>query len=101
VSRFAIRSATESGAVDVPLPPDRPLVIGREPGCDVVVADATVSRQHCEVFLRDGRPWLRHLSATNVTYVNGRVALGERPLEPGDVLRLPVQEVSLVTAGDG
>lgn len=83
----------------VPIPADRVLVLGRDPTCDLVFADATVSRRHCEVYDRDGRVWLRHLSGKNATYVNGRIVVGEVALAAGDVLRLPVVEVRVV-AGD-
>jgi pSer/pThr/pTyr-binding forkhead associated (FHA) protein len=84
----------------IPILPDRPLVLGRDPACDVVFTDATVSRRHCELFMRDEQVWLRHLSGKNATYVNGRIVMGEVALAAGDVLRLPVVEVRVV-AGDG
>lgn len=83
----------------VPIPSEGVLVLGRDPACDVVFTDATVSRRHCEVFERDGRVWLRHLSGKNATYVNGRIVVGEVALAARDVLRLPVVEVRVVEVG--
>ena len=44
------------------------IVVGRERGCALVVADRTVSRRHCTITLRDGRFVLQDHS-TNGTYV--------------------------------
>src|SRR5207249_9667922 len=44
------------------------IVVGRAPGCALVVADRTVSRRHCTITLRDGRFVLKDHS-TNGTYV--------------------------------
>src|SRR5439155_1634871 len=44
------------------------IVVGRAPGCALVVADRTVSRRHCTITLRDGRFMLKDHS-TNGTYV--------------------------------
>src|SRR5207302_203709 len=44
------------------------IVVGRAPGCALVVADLTVSRRHCTITLRDGRFVLQDHS-TNGTYI--------------------------------
>ncbi len=44
------------------------LVIGRDPGCDLVIADIKASRQHCSIERRDGQFVLRDHSA-NGTYL--------------------------------
>jgi len=44
------------------------IVVGRAPGCGLVVADRTVSRRHCTITLRGGRFVLKDHS-TNGTYV--------------------------------
>jgi pSer/pThr/pTyr-binding forkhead associated (FHA) protein len=100
MARWSIRWETLAGPVTRPIPDARPLVLGRDPACDVVFDDGTVSRRHCELFVRDGRAWLRHLSASNPTYLNGRIALGETALAAGDVLAIPVLAVEVV-ATDG
>ena len=48
----------------------RPLTLGREPSCDVVVADEAVSRQHALVWMRDGEGWIQDLRSRNGTFVN-------------------------------
>ncbi|MGY1630941.1 FHA domain-containing protein [Geodermatophilus sp. SYSU D01186] len=65
----------------------RVLVIGRDPGCDVVVADDPVlSRRHAAVDVpEDGTTAvLRDLGSFNGTYLNGRRIHGAEPVRPGD-----------------
>lgn len=50
---------------------------------DVVLADPTVSRRHCEIHLRGGRYLLRDCNSTNGTRVNDTPVL-EAYLSPGD-----------------
>jgi hypothetical protein len=63
------------------------LVIGRSSGCQLVVADDTVSRRHAELFVEEGRWLLRDLDSSNGTWVNGR-RIVEAEVRPGDVLHL-------------
>ncbi|MGY1820403.1 FHA domain-containing protein [Geodermatophilus sp. SYSU D00079] len=62
------------------------LVIGRDPGCDVVVPDDPVlSRRHVAVEVpADGGAVLRDLRSFNGTYLNGRRIHGAEALRPGD-----------------
>ncbi|TDO37475.1 protein kinase domain-containing protein [Paractinoplanes brasiliensis] len=66
------------------------VVLGRDPGCDVRVADdrRRVSRRHCRLTIRPAEVTVRDLGSRNGTYVNGVRADGERPLHDGDELRL-------------
>ena len=62
--------------------------IGRSRGCDVVLADANVSRRHAELRPRGGGWTVADLGSTNGVLVNGvRI---ERPeaLKPGDRIEL-------------
>ena len=72
------------------------LSLGRDPGCDVVFDDLTISRRHAEIVEMDGRAYLRHLSRTNPTYVNGRATIGTVELREGDQLWLPVVAVEVI-----
>lgn len=48
-----------------------PIVVGRTGDADVVVADANVSRRHCEFVATPQGVVVRDLGSTNGTYVNG------------------------------
>jgi hypothetical protein len=63
------------------------LVIGRSSGCQLVLADDTVSRRHAELFVEEGRWLLRDLDSSNGTWVNGR-RIVEAEVRPGDELHL-------------
>jgi two-component system cell cycle response regulator len=55
-------------------PVDRSVVIGRDPGCDLVLADALVSNRHALVEDRGDSWTLVDLGSTNGTSVNGHKA---------------------------
>jgi transcriptional regulator with AAA-type ATPase domain len=61
-------------------------VVGREAGCDAVLAGTEISRRHAE-FRQDG-PFLaiRDLGSRNGIFVNG-ARVQDAPLVPGDVVR--------------
>jgi len=50
---------------------DLPVVVGRNPPADLILEDATVSRRHCKLEVRDGQLQLSDLTSTNGTFVNG------------------------------
>jgi len=50
---------------------DQPLLIGRDGGCGLVLADGQVSRRHCQVELRFETAILTDLGSTNGTHVAG------------------------------
>jgi len=61
----------------------KPLVIGRLPECDVVLADSNVSRRHAEVQRRGDGVFVTDLGSTNGTKVNG-APVREQLLSSGD-----------------
>jgi DNA-binding CsgD family transcriptional regulator len=65
------------------------LTLGTDPANDLPLpADPTLSRLHAALE-RYGAGWcVRDLDSRNGTFVNGRRVLGERPLRPGDELRV-------------
>ena len=63
------------------------LVLGRSRACDVVLSGEAVSRQHAQLFFRDGNWVIRDLGSTNGTRVNG-VRVGRCRLRPGDRVAL-------------
>ena len=70
---------------------DGGLVIGRDAGCDVVVAQHEVSRRHAEIQIGDEGYVVRDTSA-NGLYVNGERVQGSHKLVRADVLRVGTEE---------
>ena len=74
--------------------------IGRSAGCDLTIADMTVSRVHATL-KRTADGWLvTDLSSTNGTRVNGWRARGRVPVKAGDVVSFGDAQYSL-RAADG
>ncbi|NOJ95293.1 sigma 54-interacting transcriptional regulator [Corallococcus coralloides] len=72
----------------VPLPREGAVVVGRAVGADVVVEDASVSRQHARVAVAEGEVFISDLGSHNGVRVNGERVQGSRPLDGGDVVTL-------------
>jgi ABC-type multidrug transport system ATPase subunit len=60
-----------SGSARAVARPDRSILVGRDPTCQLVIDDSRVSRHHAEVCWADGGWLLRDLESTNGTYVDG------------------------------
>jgi len=56
-------------------------IVGRDPGCDIVIPDPYVSRRHARIFYRDGRWYIEDLGSRNGTYVDGEDIRGKGALE--------------------
>ena len=68
--------------------------IGRSRDCDIVLADANVSRRHAEVLPGAAGTWMvSDLGSTNGVVVNGRRITGYEPLAAGDRIALGTAEV--------
>lgn len=72
------------------------VVLGRHHACDIVLADASVSRRHAEIRLVNGRHLLLDLSSSNGTLVNGEPVL-QHLLGDGDAVQLGDQTLTYHT----
>ncbi|WP_223631853.1 sigma 54-interacting transcriptional regulator [Corallococcus sp. EGB] len=72
----------------VPLPREGEVVIGRAAGVDVVVEDASVSRQHARVSVAEGEVFITDLGSHNGVHVNRERVQGSRLLDSGDAVTL-------------
>ena len=63
------------------------LLIGRSPGCDLVVENSFVSTQHAEIFAQGGAYIIRDLHSRNGSFVND-FRVTERPLPSTGTIRL-------------
>jgi FhaA, N-terminal domain/FHA domain len=68
--------------------------LGRSRGCDIVLSDNNVSRQHGEIRPRGGSWVYTDLGSTNGSSVNGRSVNGPEVLKPGDTISLGGFEVT-------
>ena len=76
----------------VPLAPVT--VVGRDPACDVALADPRVSRRHVEI-VADGMAFrFRDLGSSNGTRLNG-IALAQGTVALGDVLAIGDSELAV------
>lgn len=66
---------------------DRPLLVGRHPDCDVLLADAGVAPCHAVVARKETTVYLRRAPGGGETLVNGR-PIEQTTLLPGDRMRL-------------
>jgi FHA domain len=64
------------------------LVIGRDAGCGLTMANPRLSRRHCEITLRRGGAWINDLGSTNGTHLNGRRVTVSAPLRDGDLIEV-------------
>ena len=80
---------------------DRPVVVGRDPQCDLVLADGEVSGQHARITPSpDGSATVEDLETANGTFVNHNELMGPAHLDPGDELLIGVSLIQLRTADD-
>lgn len=67
----------------------KPVIIGRLPECDLVLADPNVSRRHAEIRSSDdGGYIIGDLGSTNGTKVNGLRIYADQRLVPGDSITI-------------
>jgi DNA-binding NtrC family response regulator len=75
-----------------------PLVVGTSPECDLAVADARVSRRHCELRLTRRGIVLRDLGSKNGTFL-GEVPIIEIILPPGVTVTIGSSSLSARVGG--
>ncbi len=80
---------------------DRDVVtVGKRPDCDLVLTDASVSRQHLRISrMKDDRWSLCDLGSTNGTFVNG-ARIKEATIEAGAILKAAEVEIAFVPRRD-
>lgn len=68
---------------------DKPVILGRETGVDLLVDDDSISRRHGRISAINGAFFITDLNSSNGTYVNGsRVGGPPTALKDGDFIRL-------------
>jgi pSer/pThr/pTyr-binding forkhead associated (FHA) protein len=77
---------------------DGTIVLGRDPGNDVVLRSERVSRRHARITCADGVCRVEDLASSNGTFVNGE-RVTQAVLRPGSRLRLGDMELTYATEG--
>ena len=72
-----------------------PCTLGRSPQCRVFLSDASISRNHAEIFWRDGSFWIQDLGSKNGTYLAGRKVRGSVLLGDRDAVKIGPVTLSL------
>lgn len=71
------------------------VVIGRDPTCEMVLDDPTVSNNHARLSYHHGQWWLEDLHSTNGTALNGVAVTAPLVVTGGDVVRCGQVELHL------
>jgi hypothetical protein len=61
-------------------------ILGRDPGCDVMIDHGAVSRRHCAVRCKEEGLSVMDLGSRNGTFVNGKAIKAEALVREGEVL---------------
>ena len=88
------RGPRELTGVSVPL--SGPIVIGRSPDADLVIADDFVSSVHAKILPTPDGYVLEDLGSTNGTLVNGQPATRPLSIVAGDVVELGQNRLEVV-----
>jgi pSer/pThr/pTyr-binding forkhead associated (FHA) protein len=64
------------------------LTIGRSPSVSIPLDDKTLSREHTQVYPKDGKFFVRDLGSKNGTYVNGRLINQPTAIKHGDRIKV-------------
>jgi len=65
---------------------------GRNTQCDIVLPERQVSRQHAEIYVDQGRYYLRDLGSKNGTYLNGQSLQGAVEISDNDEIQIALCE---------
>lgn len=79
-----IRVSPNGQSQRVPVARERTL-IGRNDECHIRIRSAGISRQHCEVLIKDGSLMVQDLGSSNGTYVN-QDRIKSQPVSAGDLV---------------
>ena len=79
---------------------DKPISIGREPDCEIVIPDRQVSRYHARITSQNKESTLEDLASKNGTYCNGNLITEPIQLKDGDVLQVALVQTFVYLSSD-
>lgn len=71
---------------------DHTLMVGRDPGCDIVIPDRQVSRYHARLTPSTGGIMLEDLGSKNGTSQNGILITAPVVLQDGDIVKIAISQ---------
>ncbi len=75
-------------------------LLGREPGCDIVIANRLVSRHHARITLSSRGILLEDLGSKNGTHHNGKSIQDAALLADGDVIQIALAQQFIFLSSD-
>ena len=93
-----VSGETAGTRLEVTVPEEAPLLLGRGEDCDVPLWDEVASRRHALLENRQGELWLVDLGSANGTWI-GEQRIDRRQLHGGEVVRIGSTNLRLETAG--
>jgi DNA-binding winged helix-turn-helix (wHTH) protein len=76
------------------------LMVGREPGCDITIANREVSRYHAQFKLTPEGVIIEDLGSKNGTHCNGQPVIEPRLLQDGDIIQVALAQQFLYLGSD-
>ncbi len=76
------------------------LMVGREPNCEIVVADRQVSRQHARFMVTGKEVRLEDLGSKNGTHYNGQPLEETVTLQDGDIIQIALAQQFVFLSSD-
>ncbi|HSO26602.1 MAG TPA: FHA domain-containing protein [Anaerolineales bacterium] len=77
-----------------------PIIVGREPTCQIVIPDRQVSRQHASLTPTPQGVLLQDLDSKNGTHRNGQVIHETVTLQDGDVIQIALAQQFIFLSSD-
>lgn len=78
----------------------RPIIVGRDPQCEIVIADRQVSRQHARLVPSSQGIMIEDLGSKNGTHYNGQLLTTPRLLQDGDVIQIALAQQFVFLSSD-
>lgn len=82
-----LRTLTGSSRGETVVLGDR-AIIGRHPGCHIVLRHAAVSRHHAQIQRRQNAWFIEDLASQNGTWLNGKRVVKPTPIADGDIIQI-------------
>jgi len=75
-------------------------ILGRDPGCDIVIVDRQISRHHARISVNPKGITLEDLGSKNGTHINGRLIEDSILLQDGDVIQIALAQQFVFLSSD-